>query len=973
MPGIHHGFRLLLEKEIPELKISARLYVHNRTDAELLSLSNDDENKVFGITFRTPPSDSTGVAHILEHSVLCGSRKYPVKEPFVELLKGSLQTFLNAFTYPDKTCYPVASQNVKDFYNLVDVYLDAVFYPRLTRHIFQQEGWHYELLHPGDPMSYKGVVYNEMKGAYSSPDQILSKYVLESLFPDNAYGLDSGGDPREIPKLTFEQFQAFHARYYHPSNARIYFYGDDDPEQRLKIADAYLRDFERMEASSEIPLQPSFKRPKRVNRRFMAPEETPGKSRGMVTLNWVLGKTREADGNFSLRILEYILLGMPASPLRKALIDSGLGEDLAGEGLGNELQQMYFSTGLKGVDISNADRIENLILETLENLTRGGIHPHTVEAALNTVEFRLRENNAGQFPRGLLLMLRALTSWLYGGDPLALLAFERPMEDIKSRCEGDHGFFESQIDRMFLENRHRTSLVLEPDTGLQQQELAHENRTLSRIRSGMDHQDVQRIVEDTQELAHIQGSPDSPEALARIPRLSLEDLPRTNKIIPLDLSKHQGVTILFHDIFTNGIVYTDLGMNLHALPDRYLPYVPLFGRALVEMGTEKEDFVHLTQRIGRKTGGIVPKPFTSNHRTEKDSAAWLFLQGKALIGQAGELVDILKDILLTVRLDNRERFKQMLLEEKAGAEEALIPRGHQVVNLRLRAHFSEAHWAAEQMKGISYLFFLRELARRVDEDWRGVLGELEALRERLVSRPNMILNMTVDEKSRSIVDRHVIGFLDDLPDIPMIGESWSITSPPPFEGLTIPSQVNYVGKGVDLYRMGYRFHGSSLVISRYLRTGWLWERVRVRGGAYGAFCLFDRFSGALSFVSYRDPNVMETLNVFDGTGAFLKGLELPEEERVKGIIGAVGDLDAPLLPDAQGFASMARHLCGDSDADRQRMREEILETGSGHFAEFADFLDRMRAEGMVKILGSEDAVQSAGASHPGWLKVTKVL
>jgi len=375
----------------------------------VLSLSNDDDNKVFGITFRTPPTDSTGVAHILEHSVLCGSRKYPVKEPFVELLKGSLQTFLNAFTYPDRTCYPVASQNLQDFYNLIDVYLDAVFYPLLDPFIFKQEGWHVEAETQDGPFHFKGVVYNEMKGAYSSPDNVLSEYSLQSLFPDNPYGFDSGGNPREIPNLTYEQFKAFHETYYHPSNARIYFYGDDDPEARLRILQGYLDAFEPIQVDSQVKVQPPFKEPRRMERGYMVDEGTPN-PKAMITCNWVLGETAETQKNFSLRILEYILLGMPGSPLRKALIESGLGEDLAGEGLGTELRQIYFSTGLKGIDVINQERVEGLIWETLEKLATKGIDPKTVEAALNTIEFRLRENNTGNFPRGLVLMLRALST-----------------------------------------------------------------------------------------------------------------------------------------------------------------------------------------------------------------------------------------------------------------------------------------------------------------------------------------------------------------------------------------------------------------------------------------------------------------------------------------------------------------------------------------------------------------------------------
>jgi Zn-dependent M16 (insulinase) family peptidase len=491
--AVLHGFERIREQDIPELKTKAELFQHAKTGAELLSLVNKDENKVFGITFRTPPTDSTGVAHILEHSVLCGSRKYPVKEPFVELLKGSLQTFLNAMTYPDKTCYPVASQNLQDFYNLIDVYLDAVFYPRISPFIFQQEGWHLELENLDEPLIYKGVVFNEMKGAYSSPDSRLAEYSRQSLFPDNPYGFDSGGDPRHIPALTFDQFKAFHQKYYHPSNARIYFYGDDDLTERLRLANDYLKDFERMEIDSTIPLQKRFDRPERLTQSFAAGGDDGRESKGMVTLNWLLDVSTHRDMNLAFHILEYILLGMPGSPLRKSLIESKLGEDLAGGGLGSELYQIYFSTGLKGVDIKEADRIEALILETLIRLVKDGIDPHTVEAALNTIEFTLRENNTGGFPRGLLLMLRALNTWLYGGDPLALVAFEAPLEAVKSSLASKESFFEEMIDRFFLDNPHRTTLILKPDPELSKKEEAAEREGLAESRKAMNPDDLKGV------------------------------------------------------------------------------------------------------------------------------------------------------------------------------------------------------------------------------------------------------------------------------------------------------------------------------------------------------------------------------------------------------------------------------------------------------------------------------------------------
>ena len=965
-----HGFKLRTTRYIAELKTTANLYRHVRTGAELLSLSNTDENKVFAIIFRTPPTDGTGVAHILEHSVLCGSRKYPVKEPFVELLKGSLQTFLNAFTYPDKTCYPVASQNLQDFYNLIDVYLDAVLYPRLTPYTLQQEGWHFELDDPSQPMSYKGVVFNEMKGAYSSPDRILAEYSQQSLFPDHTYGLDSGGHPREIPNLTFEQFEAFHERYYHPSNSRIYFYGDDPPEERLRIVDAYLKDFSRLSIASEIPIMKPFAEPKCIVRPFAV---TDAKAKGMVTVNWLLPETTDTEAGLTFRMLNYMLLGMPASPLRKALIDSGLGEDLAGGGLEDELRHMYFSAGLKGINTNDAARVETVIWKTLTKLAKEGLDPLTIEAAINTIEFRLRENHSGGYPRGLLLLLRSLISWLYGGDPVAPIAFEAPLSAVKAKLASDPSFLPSLIERFFLKNPHRTTLILEPDPTLNAREEADEEKRLMAARASMTPEGIAAVVAGTRELRERQQTPDPPEALAAIPMLRLSDLERENKTIPLTPMKRDGAGILYHDLFTNGILYLDLGFNLHCLPQQLLPFVRLFGRALVEMGTETEDFVSLTQRISRKTGGIAPKPFNSAVRGSGQAASWLFLRGKAMKEQAGDLLAILRDVLLTVRLDNRDRFRQMVLEEKARQEERLVPEGHHFVNLRLRSHFSEADWVSEQMQGVSYVAFLQELVREVDDDWPGLLTRLVELRRALVNRRCVLTNITIDEGNWREMEPRLTEFLGLLPVAPTTTTSWSPQPFPGCEGLTIPAQVNFVGKGANLYDLEYRFHGSAKVITRYLRTAWLWERIRVQGGAYGVFCLFSHLSGVLSFVSYRDPNLLKTLEAFDQTAEFLRTVELTEDELTKSIIGTIGDIDTYLLPDAKGFTSMVWHLTGETREARQRLRDEVLGTTVADFRSFADALQGVKERGLVKVLGSEGAIQAAAPGLPRGCQMVKVL
>ncbi len=723
-----HGFELIREQALAEINSAARFYRHVNTGAELLSLLNSDENKVFGISFGTPPADSTGVAHILEHSVLCGSRKYQVKEPFVELMKSSLNTFLNAMTFPDKTCYPVASQNVQDFYNLIDVYLDAVFFPRLTPQIFQQEGWHYELDAPDAPLTYKGVVFNEMKGNYSSPDSMLRELSQQSLYPDITYGLDSGGDPKDIPDLTYAQFKAFHQRHYHPSNAKLFFYGDDDPNERLRLLDAYLSAFERIEVDATVPLQPRFVSPKRLTRTYAAgsvdrqaasrDKADPGAAakETMLTVNWMLDEVVDVETALAFGILEHILIGTPASPLYKALIDSRFGTALTGGGLDDGLRQPMFSIGLKGIEPADADKVELLIADTIGTLAKQGIDPMTVEAALNTVEFRLRENNTGTFPRGIVFMLRALRSWLHGRDPLLPLAFEAPLAAVKARVAGGERYFENLIGRHFIANPHRTILILRPDREQAEREAKEEEARLARERASMSAADLDAVVAATRALKLAQETPDPPEALATIPTLKLADLPRRNKLVPVEVTHVRDTRVLYHELFTNGVVYLDIGFDLHTLPAGLLPYVTLFGRALLETGAGNDDFVRLSQRIGRATGGIRAQKWTSTVPAAEHCAAWLCLRAKALPDQTGKLLTILRDILTSARLDDRERFQQLVLEEKASVESRLVPAGSSYVDRRLRAYFHEADWAEEQMGGVSYLFFLRKLAGQVDSN-----------------------------------------------------------------------------------------------------------------------------------------------------------------------------------------------------------------------------------------------------------------
>ncbi len=964
-----NSFKLIKEAGIPELRSEVRLFRHNKTGAEVLSVINEDKNKVFGITFKTPPSDSTGVAHILEHSVLCGSRKYPLKEPFVELLKGSLQTFLNAFTYPDKTCYPVASQNLKDFYNLVDVYLDSVFYPLLTPYVFQQEAWHYEIDENTSKLSYKGVVFNEMKGVFSAPESLLMRYTQQSLFPDNTYGLESGGEPENIIQLSYDQLVSFHKQKYHPSNARIYFYGDDPPEERFIKLEKYLSAFEAENVITNVDMQKPFQKP--VSSTYFFPS-SENETKAMLTVNWLLSKTSDVETTLLLNVLSYILIGTSASPLRKALIDSGLGEAITGVGFENELLQTYFSTGMKGVDTENLARVEDLILKTLEKLYSDGYHPDTVEAALNTLEFGLREQNTGQMPKGLILMLRALSVWLYGGDLFEILAFESQLEKLKKNISSNKRFFEEATEKFLLKNNHRTTVFLKPDPGLEKKRGEREKERLLNAQKSMTEEDITSIKTDAALLKQIQQSPDPPEALALIPSLKLSEIEKKNITIPCEILERKDTTVLFHDLFTSRIVYFDAGLNLRLLPQEYLPLVPIFSRALLETGTAKQDFISLSQRIGQKTGGIRTALFTSPLKKSTDSTAWLFVRGKAMSERVPEMLDIMSDIIKTARFEDKNRIKQIVLEEKASYEQGLIPSGHHVVGSRLKARFTQSDWADEQMAGINYLMFLRDLEKNFDLQWNSICKKLEEMRSLLIKRRSMVFNVTTDEKSWESCEDFINAFIEVFEKAEGSKVLWTPELMQESEAMAVPSMVNYVGKAANIYDSGYAYKGSIHVFINLLRTAWLWEKVRVQGGAYGSFCGFDRLSGTLLFVSYRDPNIIKTLDVFDSSSEFLNG-SVKEDDIRKSIIGTIGGIDTYMFPDAKGFVSLKRFLINTTEEELQKMRDEILETRLEHVKEFSGIFKDFATSGIPTVMASENAISEVNRQKNLFSRVIKLI
>ena len=906
-------------------------------------------------------------------------------------MKGSVNTFLNAMTFPDRTAYPVASCNLADFYNLVDVYLDAVLHPKCVddEMTFKQEGWHLELNPGEEEVTLKGVVFNEMKGVYSQPDSFFYRTLQNELFPDNTYRVDSGGDPQVIPDLSFTEFRNFHKQFYHPSNARFWFYGDDEPEKRLEILAGFLDDFEPLpqavEESKVVP-QKMWTEPRVKVTSYPvglggSGEEEEGHAEGgdsstkaFASVNWILAEEDlDLETQLALGFLDYLMTGTSASPLRKALNDSGLGASMIGGGLDDDLLQPCYSIGLKGVAPEDATKVQELVMTTLAKLEKDGFPEGAVEAAINTIEFSLRENNTGSFPRGLSLMFRAMSAWIYDRDPYANLVWEEPLAAFKARLakQSTQEVFGALIRAYLLDNKHRLDLTMVPDAGLGREMEAAEKARIAQAAAAMSESDRAALVTETVQLRERQEKPDSPEALRCIPALSLADMPKTISTVPTTVTQQKdGETVLRNDLFTNEVVYMELALDMSGVPAALLPLVPLFCRSLTQMATETESFVELTERMGRKTGGLSVSRMINDVRGQIEPAAYVLVRGKAMASKFGDLTDLARDILLTSGLNDKDRFVQMVTETKASLEASMVGSGHAIAMGRLSSQRTVAGWASEATGGLSYYDFICELLPRAKYDWDAVRTDLLAIRSALLQRAGAVVNLTADAGSLTKVDGAVKGLLASLPATATGSGTasglWTPTMSRTNEALVVPTQVNYVGKAVNMYQdAGYELSGAAYVISKHVGNSYLWDRVRVSGGAYGGFCDFNQHSGQFTFLSYRDPNLVATLDNYDGAPDFLRSMELDQDSLTKTIIGTIGDVDAYQLPDAKGYGAFMRHILGVSDGERQERRDQILSTTVADFRKFADYLDAIKTdEASVVAVCSGDAAKKAKEARP---------
>ena len=955
-----HGFRLNKISEIAEISANAYEFEHVKTGARLFYVAADDDNKVFYIAFRTPPKDDTGVAHIVEHSTLCGSKKYPLKEPFVELIKGSLNTFLNAMTYPDKTVYPVASRNAKDFRNLEDVYLDAVFNPAMltTPEILMQEGWHYEIENPSAPLTYSGVVYNEMKGALSSPEDILARHTLHEIFPDTCYSFESGGDPDAIPNLTQADFAAFHQKFYHPSNSYIYLYGDVDIDEQLEYLDReYLSRFDKIEVDAEIKIQPPFAEMKRVDEVYPIGEEESAAEKTFIELNFLMGDVADSTTILGLEILNHALFTTPAAPLRKAILDSQLGKDVDA-GMDEDLRQPPFSITLNGSELDRADKFYDLVLTEMKNLAANGIDKTLLEASVSLFEFRLREADFGLMPKGLILGLRGLKTWLYGGDPTVYFRYE---DDLKTVKDGlNSGYFENLLRKYFIDNPHKLLMTLAPSKTVASEREAAQAARLAEIKSRMSADEIAAVIENTKNLKIRQQSPETPEALEKIPLIKISDIRAEAEQLPLTFRDMDGTRILFSNVDTHGIIYLALYFDARKVPQDKIFYAFLLNELIGRVDTKRHSYDDLANLVNLNIGGFGTTIHADSKAGEPNSfEPRLKVYAKALASKIPAMTEILSEIFTESIFTNKKRIREIVEEEQIGIELNLQASATTIVAARIASYLSNAG-AYNDAQILPFNEFLKDLLSDFDEKFDALSDELCEVYNQLLNRNGLIVSVTATGDLYSEFRPHLRTLIKSLPVDEYQTADYSFPTVARNEGLYSQSRVQYVGKGANFIRLGYDYTGAMSVLEHILRYEYFWTKIRVQGGAYGAFVNFTR-TGHMFFGSYRDPNLKNTLDVFNATADFLRNFDVSDREMDKYIIGTMSKIDKPLTPSLKGQIAAEFCLKGITYDARQKSRDEILSTRQKDIRALAELVAACMNENNLCVFGNENVIKDNAA------------
>ena len=955
-------YEILDEHRVEDVQSDGFILRHKKSGARIAILSNNDDNKVFYIGFRTPPEDETGVPHIIEHTTLCGSKKFPVKDPFIELAKGSLNTFLNAMTYPDKTVYPVASCNDQDFKNLMDVYLDAVFNPNITKYeeIFKQEGWHYELTGKDDELKINGVVYNEMKGAYSSPDEVLSSQIYRSLFPDNTYSKDSGGNPEYIPKLTYEAYLDFYHKYYHPSNSYIYLYGDMDVVERLEWLDKeYLSLYDYKKVNSEINKQPAFDEIKNVEAQYSITMDDSQENKTYLSYNRVVGDTLDEMLYQAFDVLDYALVSSPGAPVKQALIDAGIGDDVYGSYDAGILQPV-FSFVAKNANPSQADEFESIIENTLKEVVKTGINKEALLAGINSSEFKFREADFGQFPKGLLFGLNCLDSWLFD-DMKPFIHLECLGTFAKLRKAVDTDYFEKLIQEYLLDNTHGSSVTVKPKRGLGNEREEVLAKELSDYKASLSDEEIKKLIEDTEHLKKYQEEPSSDEDLRKLPMLTRADMKKNAMPFSNIEDELLDVKVVRHDIESNGIDYISFLFDAGDFAQSELGYLGFFTNALGLVSTEKYSYTDLANATNIYTGGI--STGTASHPDIKDRNNFVFkfeVKLKVLEKNLDKALELMEQMLLSSDFTDTKRLGELVAQIKARLQANLSSSGHLVAAMRSMSSFSRYALYQDELKGIAFYRSICHIEKELSESPKSVSDKLAAIAKKLFARNRMLISFTGNNEAYGNAKPSLEKVIAGFDKMSAVGNQAEVHFNTAKEAFIDASQIQYVAKTGDFICEGYEYTGALRLLRIILSYDYLWINVRVKGGAYGCMNTFLR-SGESYFVSYRDPNLSDTLDVYDRIPEYIKSFSPDERDMTKYIIGTFSALDTPMNPEAKGSRSLSAYLEGITYEQIQKERNEILNAQPEDIRRLADLVEAVLKKDSICVIGNENMIkESAG-------------
>ncbi len=951
------GYTLDYNEYVMEIDSHVSIYRHNKTMAKILYIAAQDEHKTFCIGFRTPPKDSTGVPHIIEHSVLCGSKKYPLKDPFVELAKGSLNTYLNAMTYPDKTVYPISSQNSKDFHNLMSVYLDAVFFPKIyeKKEILMQEGWRYHIESEEDPLEYKGVVYNEMKGAFSSPEEILFRKIKQSLFPDTTYAYESGGDPSAIPDLTYKDFIEFHDKYYHPSNAYIFLYGDIEIEEELRFIDEeYLSHFEYKEIDSNILLQTPFEKPI-YNKAYYSVTEERG-NQLYISMNFVVGEIANRKLMLTLSILEYVLLETPGAPLKKALIQAGIAEDVFGIFQGS-LRQPIFSIVAKNASEDKKEVFYQLVMETLRKIQEEGIPTELLEGALQVKEFNLREADSKGYSKGLLYSLSAIKNWVYDSSPIDYLKYENDLTFIKENM--NNGYFEAIIKEYFLNNTHRSQVELYPKLGLDKTMDEEIKAKLAKIKANWSQDELRKHIEETLKFKAFQEEVDSLESIHSIPLLEKSDLQKEVNYPRYETKTKDENTYIVTPIFTNKIAYINWYVSLNGIENKYLPYLGMIVGILGKLNTKNYTYEQLSAYIDKNIGGLEYHiQAIANLNPSQEFTPVFYIQSKALMGSINEQVEILREVLQNTLFEDETRILEIIKEMKSLLEMTISGEGHRIAYGRLLAHLSKTDAFEEQTKGLSFYHFICDIEKNWDLKKGSVIKDLKTAYSYLANKKRIVVGLTVDDEFVDTSIDIIAKEIHKLNNEEISSTHNEFKSSTIQEALVYPGNVNYVAMGYNFSHLGYTYSGSLLMLKSILSMDYLWNKVRVQNGAYGCFCDFRR-SGNMFMVSYRDPNVKKTMDIYKQTVSYIENLNLNERELLQYLIGTISSLDFPYTASTEGKTAQVYYFVGMTQKELQKARDQLFSTTNETLRSFAPLIKDCFEKNMYCVFGNTNSIEEA--------------